>query len=1474
MKADACHKETKVPEKDARKGNAACILGVCIGASTISTVQLKKGCNGTPPEILGYATHPHEGNPRKALLDVLRTIDLSHFDRIAATGRRFRHFVNLSSISEPEAVEYAYRFLKPEDTACTAVISAGGETFMVYTLDRQGRIANVTTGNKCASGTGEFLLQQLRRMDVSLETAAKWPADEKPYNVSGRCSVFCKSDCTHATNKGVDKQKVTAGLCRMMAGKILELLKKVERRNLMLVGGTARNRMMVEYLRKHIDNLIIPEHAACFEALGAALWAAENPTMPFPGIDALICANSGGFETLPALSDYRDRVDFKTMRRDAAKPGDICVLGLDVGSTTTKAVLIRKSDKAMLASVYLRTNGDPVGAARKCYSSIIEQLDDPSGITIEGLGVCGSGRQIAGLHAMTDGVINEISAHATAAVYFDSEVDTILEIGGQDAKYTFITNAVPSDYAMNEACSAGTGSFLEESAMETLGIRMEHIADVAMQAKYPPNFNDQCAAFIASDIKNAIHEGMAHEDIVAGLVYSVCMNYSNRVKGNRPIGQKVFMQGGVCYNRAVPLAMAALLGKPIIVPPEPGLMGAYGVALEVNNRIEQGLLPKQTYHLRELANREVAYGKSFICHGGQEKCDRKCDIAMIEVEGKKIPFGGACNRYYNLQHKVEHDMASLNLVDQRQQLVFHEFGIALGNPAVQHCNKTIGINRSFLTNTYYPLFSVFFAELGWKPVLPDEPAPEGIERRNAAFCFPVELAHGFFQSLLKTQPTPDYIFMPHFKAVPKLNGNANSLVCPLVQGEPYYLQAAWREDLETLQKRGVKIFSPVIDLTSGIEAAREPLIKMALEAGIGRAKAATAFAQALEKQHQLAAAMLEAGRKALAELESDPERTGVVVFSRPYNGFAAEANMGIPRKLASRGTLAIPLDYLPLEDVEGRRHMYWGLGQRIMAATEFVKQHPQLFGTYITNFSCGPDSFLLGYFREKMGRKPSLTLELDSHTADAGLETRIEAFLDIVASYRRLTAKQPGAEQTEAFKPAKIIANNGSTCVITSQGESVSLHDKRIKMLIPSMGRLSSEALAAAFRAEGIDAVALPPPGENELQAGRANTTCKECLPLILTTGSLLNYIRYKRNQDEIILYFMATGSGPCRFGQYYVFMEDLINRLKIHDTVMFSLTSEDSYSGMGPQFHMRAWRATVVADVMEDIRSMLLANAVNRDAAMQLFENEWAEIVTRLEQDGTTGLTRQITLSALTLSNIPLKRPCADVPVIALAGEIYVRRDSLSRQYITEKLAEKGFAVKCSPVAEWVHYCDYLLERGLSNASPKGLKRLGFHIKRGVMHNTERRIKQAFAKSGLVGAGTFDLKKVIRTAQPYISDQLAGEAILTVGSSLMEVASHACGVIAIGPFGCMPNRIAESILNEIMQRKDKLASEPGNEQLREILEDVDQLPFLAIESDGSSFPQLINAKLETFCLRAERLHEKIISASNGKHNRQEIYSG
>ncbi|THB69116.1 MAG: activase [Gammaproteobacteria bacterium] len=1455
--------EQKLSSETSTSENSITSIGICVGASTISIVELEadKGADGKPQNIrvAEHESHPHEGDPKHTLSTIVERKYLSSFDNIAVTGRKFCDFVNLTSVSEPESVEYAYQFAKPEGVDSPAVVSAGGETFMVYVLDKKGKISNVITGNKCASGTGEFFLQQLRRMNVSLDDAVQFASTEEPHHVSGRCSVFCKSDCTHATNAGIPKSQVTAGLCHMMAGKVMELLNKVEHDNTMIVGGVTKNRMMIDYLHEDIKGLVVPKEASYFEALGAALWAFDNPTDPFPGHDSFINHDVSSFGMLPPLRDFESQVEFKTLKKDDVKDGDNCIIGLDVGSTTTKAVLIRREDKALLASVYLRTNGDPVGAFRECYKSILEQIESSVAsekIAISGLGVSGSGRQIAGLHAMTDGIINEIIAHATAAVHFDPEVDTLFEIGGQDAKYTYIRNSVPSDYAMNEACSAGTGSFLEESALETLGIEMEDIADVALAAKEAPNFNDQCAAFISSDIKNAIHEGIERKEIVSGLVYSVCMNYANRVKGNRPVGKKIFMQGGVCYNKAVPLAMASLVGRPIIVPPEPGLMGAFGVALEVDKRLDAGLLEEKFFNLKELIGRDVTYGKKFHCNGSKENCDRNCEITMIELEGKKYPFGGACNKYYNLRKSININVNELDLVSMRQHLVYDKYGHLTDKKNLSG-KPVVAINRSFLVNTYFPLYSTFFTELGFECVMPEKPTQEGIDQKNAAFCYPVELAHGFFDALTKSEVTAKYIFLPHFRSVPTTLDHKTSQVCPFVQGETFYLQTAFKKQIAQLKSNGTELLTPLIDLTEGIDEINNTFKELGKKLGIADTVVQSATAKAIAAQNDCVKEMQEIGKKTVAELEKTPQRIAVSIFSRPYNGFVEEAHMGIPHKIASRGVLTLPFDFLPAAE-ESFNNMYWGLGQRILSAAKYVNQHPQLFGAFITNFSCGPDSFLITFFRDIMKQKPSLTLELDSHTADAGLETRIEAFLDIVSSYRQLLDSKAIENSRSQFKSAKTVLENEKLFVVNSSGEKLPISDRRVKLLIPSMGYLSSEGLAAVMRSASIHAIPAPIPNEEILKVGRANSTCKECLPLIITTGTLMEFIHNQKKDDEVLVYFMPTASGPCRFGQYSIYMQNLINKQQIKDVAIFSLSSEDSYAGMSGDFQKRAWWATLISDVMEDMRSMLLVNAVDKEHALQVFESEWQNILQSLEKDSFSGLKKSLKKAAASAANIKQKIPQKEVPKILLAGEIFVRRESLSRQYLTEKLAEKGFATICSPISEWILYSDYLLDKGLSEEKLSGLQMIGHHIKKKFMSYYEGKIKKIISSAGIIESHKLDIKKIMQDGEKFISPELTGEAILTVGSAIHEAATETCGVIAIGPFGCMPNRVAESVLNVSMTRENKLATEPQNSKLKAVLKDIEELPFLAIESDGSPFPQLINAKLDTFLLRANRLHSSM----------------
>jgi len=1410
-------------------------------------VRLRR--EGKTIEVLSASTVTHEGNPRKSLLEALEQVPRVREIPVAVTGRKFITFVSLTTIPEPEALEMAVGHLLRDKDQYRVVVSAGGETFLVYHLDEDGKIQGIQTGNKCASGTGEFFLQQIGRMNLTLEDVSRLAIAEHPHKVSGRCSVFCKSDCTHALNKGIPKGQVVAGLAQMMSGKVVELLKKLPKKSVALVGGSSRNHTMIHYLSREIEDLHIPEEAPYFEALGAAIWALDNPTVPYEGPDKVFQAKGSAFGYLRPLSDFRHLVHFNERPRRKVATGDRTILGLDVGSTTTKGVIMRCSDKAILAADYLRTDGDPVGASRNVYRSLAEQIDVP--IEILGLGVTGSGRQIAGLHAMTDGVINEIIAHAAAAVHFDPEVDTIFEIGGQDAKYTYITNGVPSDYAMNEACSAGTGSFLEESAKESLGLKVTDIGAVAYTATKPPNFNDQCAAFIGSDIKNAAQEGIPVNDIVAGLVYSICMNYSNRVKGNRPVGKKVFMQGGVCYNEAIPAAMAALTGKEIVVPPEPGLMGAFGVALEVERRIQIGLMKEASFDLQRLADREVGYKKSFTCGGGKEKCDLRCEIARIELEGKTYPFGGACNRYVNLIRNLEFDKSSLDMVVYRSRTLFRD--LAPDDPA--DTRPTVGMNRSFLVNSLFPFFNAFFKELGYRVVLPSTMDPAGVDQQGAAFCFPVEIAHGFMYDLLRKNP--DYLFLPHIRGVHTDEENRNTCTCVFVQGEAYYLTSTFEGS------NNKKVFKPFLDFSRGVDRGAPELIKVAVELGASRGRAEAAFQAAVAAQNAMKQELRAKGAEILREIEQDPAAMGVVLFGRPYNSFVGEANKGIPAKFASRGYRVIPFDMLPYEDqtLDDEDTMYWSMGRMILKAARLVKDHPQLFGTYISNFSCGPDSFVVGYFREEMGRKPSLTLELDSHTADAGLETRIEAFLDIVQYYRELQAKNQIQPVIRDFRAAYTKVHNGKPVIETSDGRRFALTDPKVRIIVPAMGQFGHQALVKTFQKVGINAYGLPPADEEVLKIGRGNSTCKECLPLQTTVGSMLNYFWKDRPEGEVTAYFMPGAGGPCRFGQYNVFSRRLIERHRIPDAAVLTLNAANGYMGLGDSFTLPAWRAIIIGDVMYEIWSTLLAAATDRESAMEIFFREWDQLVDVIHRPWKL-IRQRIQHTAQVLSRIPLKMPYHEIPKISLIGEIYVRTDPISLQRLVEKMADRGFIVRTSQISEWIKYVDWLIRNRI-----EGKPDIPFWIRYYVKRHFDRKIRGLFAPSGLFFHEMLYVEDLVRAGEKFISPKLTGEAILTVGAALHEILHPSCGVISIGPFGCMPSRVAESILSERFTTGEKLdllrqvnGHGPGAPEWLSSKRER-KLPFLAIETDGNAFPQIIEARLEAFALQSRRLHEKMLEA-------------
>ncbi|MDR1443899.1 MAG: acyl-CoA dehydratase activase, partial [Treponema sp.] len=747
-------------------------LGINIGSTSLKMAFVDDG------KLVWNASVPHEGDFATAVHSLLDQGKIPPGTPTLVTGNEGRFMFDASGTLEPLCVEAALRFL---DLKAGAVVSMGGEDLVVYSLDGSGKIINNFSGNKCASGTGEFLKQQLARMDMTLEDIGKVPDDAKVYPLSTRCSVFMKSDCTHRLNKReATKNDIVLSLSDVMAVKVIDFLKraKVNSGRVVLTGGITLNRHIIRFIREKAPQIefVIPECAPVFEALGAAVLAPQSGS-PLPAADRLLKPNEIRFGTLGALRDWAGKV--RSFEKSAgAAEGKVradraYILGVDGGSTTTKACLVDMETDEIAASHYGRTHGDPVKALKECLSIIREKVIADTGdrkINIRLVSTTGSSREILGVFLETPGVYNEIIAHSVGTTYFDPAVETIFEIGGQDAKYVLLKNGVPIDYAMNEACSAGTGSFLEESASGDLSIHSaKDIGPIALQADAPCKFGEHCSAFINSDIRKAVQQGASRENITAGIACSIVSNYLNRVVGNRTIGGKVFLQGGVAKNPAIPLAFAMLLNKEILVPPSPELMGCFGVALLAKRKQADGLLAEQTVDMDELIGREIGYERVFTCGS----CENRCPIQVLNVNGHKYMFGGRCNKYTNMRKQLR-DVPVFDYVEKRQKMLFEEFAAPV-EPAASAESVTpagvttkrsfvVAIPRAFSVHTLYPLYSWFFHELGIRTFLSTEVAHAGVARAESTYCFPAEIAHGAVQDCL--DKGADYVLLPHFRDMP------------------------------------------------------------------------------------------------------------------------------------------------------------------------------------------------------------------------------------------------------------------------------------------------------------------------------------------------------------------------------------------------------------------------------------------------------------------------------------------------------------------------------------------------------------------------------------------------------------------------------------------------------------------------------------------------------------------------------------
>ncbi|MCL0070435.1 acyl-CoA dehydratase activase [Dehalococcoidia bacterium] len=1375
-------------------------LGLDIGSVNAKAVLIDEKARVVHLDIERVTT-----GPRAAVVSLLsRLSEKVKLDEIVSAGVSgsgksvIPQELNWTEYSSPLAIISG---LLHSHSDAKTIIQIGGQSSLVIELqDGLRKPWKVSSNPLCAAGTGRFLEQQAYRLGISLEDFSRLALNSKGSapRIAARCSVFAKTDLVHLQQKGAPVESILSALSDSVARMVASFKKGVFKAPVYLVGGVAANEAVLKSLSEAISGrngdqaeILVPEGYLHIEAQGLALLARESgrqsKVIVLQGEDA-----RRYYFVMPQLEMVSQHDGWKPPRIDKPLTG---YLGVDVGSTSTKAVILDETGKTVIAKNYLMTAGRPLDAVKEVFRNLWEHVGD--NVTIAGAGVTGSGRYLVGSFIGADLVKNEITAQTRAAEDLDPQAD-IIEIGGQDSKLVIKRNGVVVDYQMNKACAAGTGSFIDELAeMLDVSVKDGQFANLAFQAPHTIDLGSRCAAFMGQAVASAQQEGVPIEIITASLANSIAHNYLSKVVEMRKLGERVILTGAVFYNNAVVSAFQqALEGKKLIVPEHKEVTGAIGAALLAKEEIRSR--DSKFKGFRRVVEEDYTI-KTFTCN----RCDNNCTISLLEVPDEPPTFyGSRCDLY---DSAVSHEKKRTAL-DDREGLLFKDYQENSGS------GPTVGIPRALLMYDYAPLFIGFLNALGVKTIVSRKTnrgtIEQSVELSYTDSCFPIKLVHGHTAGLKDA----DYILFPSAIRLGRKEGDENQkYACPLVQAAPFLAQEALG--------LGKKLLVPFIDFSTGDGEVIDSLVRVATKMGFSKKRGKDAALAGLSALREFERAREERGRALLQQIREN-NQIGVVLLARSYMYQDSGANLGVAEQLARLGVVPIPLDFLPLSSINAREYSdrpYWMYESKLIAAAAIIASDPRLYGLILTNFGCGPNSFILPIVNDIMGGKPLGQLEIDEHAAEAGIVTRLEAFVDTIKGFSRSGKHHPAREY--AYRTASMLDNS------------------RGILLLPRMAP-HIDPLAAVMEAFGVRAIVLPPANESNLLYSNKVTSGTECLPYRVTLGDFMRFY-YEQGTHGIDLNdvetFMAGAFGPCRLGKYALEQRRVLQEIGF-DLPMRTSVSNNAYRdwGLGRGFERLGWKVIVAVDHLEKLLWRTRPYEKSPGAADALFEELLAGIADRVR--------RKENFDDVLIEAVPRFKSLIDPdkprrPLVGINGEIFLRMNAFSNGNLVKTCEDAGLEVVVSPFGEWMKYVSLRnLEDGFKHREIT--KIIKGYLRRWVQNRDEKSVLDKFAPFLDIEEPT--TKEILSSTKPHLSPRCGSEAVLSIGTGIkwMENPSFA-GVISVMPHGCMPGGIVAAM-------SENLSADYGK-------------PWIALTYDGSMETNNL-AKINNFAevLRFSRDGDKV----------------
>lgn len=1364
-------------------------LGIDVGSTTV-----KAYLTDETNQCLYSHYIRHNSDVRRTILFLLEDIQKQYQDieiypvMTGSGGLSISESLNIKFVQEVIACTKTIETYIPETDVA---IELGGEDAKITYFE--GSLEQRMNGS-CAGGTGAFIDQMATLLQTDAQGLNELAKNyHSIYPIASRCGVFAKTDVQPLINEGVQKEDIAVSIFQAVVNQTISGLAcgKPIRGKVAFLGGPLYfldqlRQRFIETLDLKDEDIIFPENSQLFVAIGACLNAKDveksislhELIQNLKNLTSQQVESSYTLEPLfnneEELNQFRERhYQAKTKKRNIKNyQGDI-YLGIDVGSTTSKVILI-DNEGSILYSFYNSNEGNPLNLIMRIMKEVYHFI--PQGCQIKKAGVTGYGEALIKAALKVDIGEVETIAHYTAAKHFQPDVDFILDIGGQDMKAITIKDEVIQDITLNEACSSGCGSFLETFA-HSLKYDIEDFAETALLAKNPLDLGSRCTVFMNSKVKQAQKEGATLEDISAGLSYSVIKNALYKVikfRNKEQIGKHIVVQGGTFYNEAVLRAFEKEANVEVIRPDIAGLMGAYGMA-KIAMEKDDG---KGTTLLTLDEIEALTYENTMRNCG---KCTNNCMLTMtLFNDGREFISGNRCERGANMPLKSK---SLPNLFDYKYRRIFQYRSLA----KEEAIRGIVGIPRALNIYENYPFWHTFLTELKFRVILSPRSSKniyeKGIESiPSESACYPAKITHGHIESLI--EKGIKFIFYPSV-AYERLEYEdaGNHYNCPVVASYPEVI----RNNVDTLQENHIIFKNPFVSLNNPKTLFR--VLKEELkEYHISDKELKHAIERGFEELERCQQDIQQEGQKAIKYMREN-HLQGIVLAGRPYH-IDPEINHGIADLITSEGFVVLSEDsvcYLDEEHLKLRVVDQWTYHSRLYKAASFVSSQEDLQLVQLTSFGCGLDAVTTDQVAEILNaRKKIYTLiKIDEGSNLGAIRIRIRSLKATIEK------KDKKINLYNKYEQKKIS--------FTKQ-----MREEKYTILCPQMSPIHFQFVEAAMQEEGYHFVVLPSVDKDAVEQGLKYVNNDACYPSILVTGQMMNALNSgKYDLNKVALMITQTGGG-CRATNYIAFIRKALKDAGMEHIPVISanLSGLENHSGFKITYSVA--KKVIIGAMYGDLFMRVLYRVRPYEAqagtANQLYKS-WVE---KCKQNVRNGSLKEFKQNVYQIVKDFDELPLLNIkkPRIGLVGEILVKFHPTANNQIVDIIEAEGGEAVMPDLIDFFQYCFYNTEYEHEHFDAKKTSVWLCHFAIWFIDYLRKDMIKALKQSKRFDAPQ-PIDLIAKKASQIVSiGNQTGEGWFLTGEMIELIEEGAPNIVCMQPFACLPNHVTGKGVIKALRKK------------------------------------------------------------------------